>query len=275
MIHTPRSDWSYRRAVRTSKSKNLLRLFIQGSLAALILMGVMIAPPSQRAQNPPCDTQPGCRAPVKFDIAFMLDRSGSLASRGQTWNIMVEGLLRTIRDSTVIPRDGSVAVTVVAFDGAATIVAPLTDIASAADVSKVETPVQALRCGNIKSQIFPCPAGETSWFAAILSAYNHINQTRQINPKPGARRVLVLVSDGETTPGDLADATQLAEQDRASAATLGIPLVFNAFMLGVSPQSAEFTDNKAALDQIVTPQGATGTPGVTTVINPGACNLDG
>jgi uncharacterized protein YegL len=236
----------------------------------------MIAPPPQQAQNPPCDPLPGCRVQTKYDLAFMLDRSGSLALRGQTWNIMVDGVVRALRDSTVIPRDGSIAVSVVVFDGAANLIVPLTDIKTASDANNIANQVDLLKCtGNIKSQIFPCPAGETSWFAGILTANNHVNQFRSGNPKPGARRVLLLVSDGQTTPGDLSEATQLAEQDRANATLAGISLTFDAFLMGVDPQSAEFASNKAALDQIVTPIAVNNPPGTTTVINPGDCNLEG
>jgi len=243
-------------------------------LIALIATGAMIAPRDHSAQSI-CDVQQGCATPGKFDLAFMLDRSGSLTSRGQTWNLMVEGVLRVVRDATVIPRDGSIAVCVVAFDGAASITVPLTDINSADDAKKVADQIAALKCGDIHSQIFPCPFGETSWTSGILSASNNLSQVRSAKPKPGARRILYLVSDGSTSKSDLDNATEVAEEVRTGATSSGIPLMFDAFLMGVDPTQAEFTANKAALDQIVTPLSPKGSAGVTFVINPGPCNLEG
>jgi hypothetical protein len=250
------------------------RLAVRTFLIAFIVTGVMMAPRPERAQD--CNIQSGCRTPSKVDIAFILDRSGSVGTRGQTWNLMVEGLLRALSDPTVIPRDGSTAVCVVAFNGAANLVVPLTDINVAGDAAKVANQVQTLKCsGDIHSQVFPCPFGETSFVSGILSAGNNLSQVRSAIPKPGARQVLVLVSDGSTSPADLSQATKLAEQTRTDARLSGVELVFDAFMMGVDPKSAEFPQNKAALDSIVTPQFPKFTAGTTTVVNPGACNLEG
>jgi hypothetical protein len=73
----------------------------------------------------------------------------------------------------------------------------------------------------------------------------------------------------------LSQATQLAEATRTGAASSGVQLTFDAFLMGVDPQQAEFAANKAALDQIVTPLSAKGSAGFTFVINPGPCNLEG
>jgi hypothetical protein len=250
------------------------RPLVRAILVALIATCSMISTSPHSAQSV-CEIQSGCATAGKFDIAFMLDRSGSVANRGQTWNLMVEGVLRVLRDPTVIPRDGSIAVCVVAFDGAASVTVPLTDINSADDAKKVADLVAALKCGSIRSQVFPCPFGETNWVSGILGASTNVGQARSAKPKPGARRIFYLVSDGSTTPIDLGQATELAEQTRTGAASSGISLMFDAFLMGVDPQQAEFTANKAALNQIVTPLSAKGSPGVTFVINPGACNLEG
>jgi hypothetical protein len=199
-----------------------------------------------------------------------------MANRGQTWNIMIDGVLRALRNPTVIPRDGSIGVCVVAFNGAANIVVPLTDINSATDASNIAAKVDALRCtGGIHSQVFPCPLGETSFFAGLLTASNNVNQARGANPKPGARRVMLMVTDGSTQKNDLDLATQFAEQTRVDLTLTGIPIVFDAFLVGIDPQSPEFAANKAGLDQIVTPQSVNIPSGVTTVIAPGPCNLEG
>jgi hypothetical protein len=233
-----------------------------------------MTPERQRAED--CGIAPGCKQPPKVDIAFMLDRSGSMAQRGQTWNIMVDGVIRALRDRTVFPRDGSIAVCVVVFGGAAEIIVPLTDINSTDDANKVIALVEPLKCaGDIHSQVFPCPFGETSWFSGIFAAGNHINQQRTIKPKPGARRALLLVSDGSTQPPDLDQSTVLAEQLRNDATTVSIELTLNAFLMGIAPESPSFAASKAALDQIVTPKSPTGPRGTTSVINPGSCNVEG
>lgn len=270
----PQSALRFLRTITCTLRPTTVRALTCACLTALIVAAVMVEPRNEQAQD--CGVLPGCVAPAKIDIAFMLDRSGSLATRGQTWNIMVDGVLRALRNPTVIPRDGSIGVCVVVFNGAANIIVPLTDINSAGDAAKVAAQVETLKCiGDIHSQVFPCPFGETSFVAGILNAGNNVNQTRSANPKPGARRVLLMVSDGSTSPMDLDQASQLAEQMRVDATLTGISIVFDAFMVGVDPQSPEFASQKAALDQIVTPQSVKIPGGVTTVIKPGACSLEG
>ncbi len=252
----------------------IVRAFVRVFLAALITGGIFIAPRMQLAED--CGVSSGCKPQPRIDLAFMLDRSGSMAARGQTWNIMVDGVVRALRDRTIVPRDGSIAVSVVAFDGGANITVPLTDINSGDDANKVIALVEGLKCpGDIHSQVFPCPFGETSWYSGILVTGNHVNQTRGAHPKPGANRVLLLVSDGSTTPADLDQASVLAEQSRNDAATISVRLTFDAFLMGVDPGSPGFAASKAALDQIVTPKNPSGPLGTTTVINPGPCNLEG
>jgi hypothetical protein len=261
---------NHQRRLQSAIVRALSRVF----LAALIAGGIFITPRPQLAED--CGVAAGCKPQPKIDIAFMLDRSGSMAQHGQTWNIIVDGVIRALRDRTIVPRDGSIAVCVVAFNGGANITVPLTDINSADDANKVIALVEKLKCpGDIHSQVFPCPFGETSWFSGILVAGNHINQMRQANPKPGTRRVLLLVSDGSTTPADLDQSSVLAEQTRNDATTVSIRLTFNAFLMGVDPGSPGFATSKAALDQIVTPKNPQGPLGTTTVINPGPCNLEG
>ena len=267
------SSLSSRRMVHSLQLKPG-RMAVRAFLIAFIVTGVMMEPRPERAQD--CNIQAGCHTPSMVDIAFILDRSGSLGTRGQTWNLMVEGVLRSLSDTTVIPRDGSIAVCVVAFNGAANLVVPLTDINVEGDAAKVASQVQTLKCsGDIHSQIFPCPFGETSFVSGILSARNNVNQVRSASPKPGARQVLVLVSDGSTSPVDLGEATKLAEQTRTDARLSGVELVFDAIMMGVDPKSVEFPQDKAALDSIVTPLFPKFTAGTTAVVNPGACSLEG
>ena len=70
--------------------------FVRVLLAALITGGIFITPRPQLAED--CGVAVGCKPQPKIDLAFMLDRSGSMATRGQTWNIMVDGVIRALRD---------------------------------------------------------------------------------------------------------------------------------------------------------------------------------
>src|SRR5436853_4523131 len=47
-----------------------------------------------------------CFVNPSIDLAVVLDHSGSLAA--SAYNIQIDGLVRALRDPTVIPRDGSV-----------------------------------------------------------------------------------------------------------------------------------------------------------------------
>src|SRR5215208_6035113 len=62
------------------------------------------------------EQEPNCADKVKFDLTFLVDQSGSFAKRGQAYNIEVEGIIRAARDQTIIPRDGSVSVSVLTFN---------------------------------------------------------------------------------------------------------------------------------------------------------------
>src|SRR5689334_7185139 len=74
------------------------------------------APPSvaQIAQCAPPQTST-CATNPNIDLAVVLDHSGSLDpnERGQTYNIQVQGLALALRNPSVIPRDGTVAISVI------------------------------------------------------------------------------------------------------------------------------------------------------------------
>src|SRR5438132_4052194 len=94
-------------AARFGHHKNTLRALA----IALLISAPLLLPRAQKAQDDCAAPTPAvCYAQPKRDIAFLIDATGSVEQRGQTYNIQVEGVRRAISDPTVIPRDGSVAV---------------------------------------------------------------------------------------------------------------------------------------------------------------------
>src|SRR5678815_3546665 len=121
------------------------RWLMRMALAVLVAAGALINTPHQIAQQEQCSTNTpkGCFTPAKRDIAFILDRSGSIAQRGETFIVVFQGIVRALRDPTTVPRDGSVAVAVITFADDATVVAPLTEINSTAVAESIAARVEA------------------------------------------------------------------------------------------------------------------------------------
>jgi hypothetical protein len=232
-----------------------------------------IAPVPQRAQEICAPPSRDCFTRPPRDIAFIVDRSGSIALRGQTYNAAIDGVIRSIADETVIPRDGSVAITVVVFNDAATTVLPLTEISSAAAAESIISTLALLKCGVIGSQTFPCPFGATSFTAAIQAADIALARGRNENPKPGVERVFLMATDGNSDDPDGGAAA--AEAARNAATILGIPVELDVILMGVAPDASDFAGRKANADLIVFPKPTDNLPGATFVINPGECNVDG
>ncbi len=248
------------------------RLLMRMALAVLVAAGAMINAPHQIAQQQSCSTDPpkGCFTPVKRDIGFILDRSGSIAQKGETYNVEIQGVLRALRDPTAIPRDGSVAVAVITFAEDATVVAPLTEINSTAAAESVAAKVEALVCCSLcgRAGQAGCPFGGTRYTAAIITADAHLNQNR----REGARRVLLMASDGQPDDPDLG--VEAANKARVAALLSGITSELDVILLGLE-SAAEIAANKAKVDQIVFPQPATNLPGATLLLQGGECNRPG
>ena len=250
----------------TADHRNLLRT----TLAVVVAAGVMIGAPDRSAQQQFCSRAPvqGCFTPPLRDIAFIVDRSGSIATRGQTYNVQVQGIVRALRDPTTIPRDGSIAVAVVLFAEDATIAVPLTEIGSTANAESVAAKVEALLCADIGSQTGNCPFGGTSYTAAIVTADAHLNQNR----REGARRVLLMSTDGQPDDRDLG--VGASENARVAALLSGITSELDVILLGLEGTDTVATA-KSRVDQIVFPKPATELPGATLVIQGGECNRPG
>ena len=136
MSHLTTSIAGLKKAFLTSSNHRhkLYGRAIRAFMIALLLAAPMVAPREQIAQdNCVKDIPQGCFVQANRDIAFMIDASGSMALRGQTYNVQLEGVIRAVGDSTVIPRNGSVAVSVMIFNESVNLAVPLTEIESEED----------------------------------------------------------------------------------------------------------------------------------------------
>lgn len=244
------------------------------SICAIAISAVCFAP-ARQTQVDPCSIPPGpsCFVPPIRDIAFIVDASGSTATRGQSYNAAIEGVIRAVGDSTIIPRNGSVAVAVVVFDGAATVAVPLTDINSSAVADSIVAKLNTLKCADPSSIVFPCPAGQTVYTAGIQAADANVNQTRGANPKAGVSRAYLLITDGQPEDPDLG--INAVNEARIASTILGIPFEFDVVLLGLDTASPEFAASKARVDQLVFPQPTDSLPGATFAIDAGDCNVPG
>ncbi|HXU36122.1 MAG TPA: choice-of-anchor D domain-containing protein [Blastocatellia bacterium] len=254
------------------------------ALVSAIFAGLMVPAPTRSQQQAGCtESNPACPpARAKVDLAFIIDRSGSMANsiddvtegpgRGQAYNIELEGVRSALLDPTVIPRDGSIAVTVVLFPvffpgtsfGAA--VMPFKEIDTAADAQSLADLVEKLKCAAVCDPVStaPCPSGATFYEPAITDADDLLNQ----NHRTGARRVLLMSTDGK--PSDLEMAKSAAAQARDKAARDGIVSELDVILTGVS--TSELEASKANVNSIVFPAPPSDLPGAVFVIDRGVCN---
>lgn len=247
---------------------------MRAGLIVGIAMGALVLPPARSAQQQVCccEPKPNCAKSIPVDLVFIIDQSGSLAvdQAGQSYNVQVEGVLRCLSDSSVIPRDGSIAVAIETFADDANIFVPIRQINGDNDVKAIAEDLdEKLRCTAtscipfITSPGF-CPSfgtnPESRYTPAIRNAYAHLNQ----NHRPGARQVLLMSSDGQ--PTDLPDAVLEARRARSAADLLGVQLELDLIL--IAPDST----GKENADQVVFPGPPDDLPGKTLVINSGRCN---
>ena len=259
-------------------------------LAVTATLALMVLAPTRIAQQD-CSTALNPECPAlgnKIDIAFIIDRSGSMALNqvGQTYNIEVEGVVRALRDPSVIPRDKSTAVSVWTLAGSPVMVVPLQEIDSAADAEAIATIVEGLKCTAADCN----PTGLCPFFGsnpasnyapAISNVYKHLSE----NHRTGARQALLLSSDGQ--PTDMPFPVFEANNARAIAANLGIQLELDIILMTLDPNAKEDTNvpeseeekrfkafhaAKEIADQIVFPRPTDDLPGKTIVITRGDCN---
>lgn len=253
-----------------------MRAAIIGALVA----GVMVYTPAQNARLVrSAESSQDCPQPgAKVDLAFIIDRSGSLdvKAQGQTYNVEIEGVRRAILDPSLIPRDGSIAVAVFTFAGGPSLHVPFTEIKSEADAAAVAAAVEALKCVAAET----CPQKgsnpETRAGPALLAANQHLSD----NKRAGARRVLLMSTDGGFTDEDFAEIAS----NRIRESTPGIASEVDVILLGLfadpdaSPDPCPPTDAgeleaaKAKVRRIVFPEPESDLPGARLDISVGACN---
>jgi hypothetical protein len=276
MIHFAAFQASIRHSLATAAHRfsNHKLIIIRALIVTLLVAAPLLLPRAHKAQDD-CTPAPiqGCFVQPKRDIAFLIDATGNVEQRGQTYNIEIEGVRRALSDPTVIPRDGSVAVAVIIFNEAARVVVPLTDITSAAAAQQIADFLQTLKCTDLTSLRFPCPFGATFYAPAIQAANIELNRARNQNPKPGASRVFVLSSDGLTN--DLSEALKVLDAVRSASIEANIPFELDFLLLGVDQQSPFFATAFFTANQLVTPKPASDLPGKTFVINAGSSNVEG
>lgn len=82
-------------------------------------------------------------AQAKTDLVFIVDGSGSI--NASDWNIQRQGIIAALQDPLVLPRDGSISVTVIQFASSASVMFPYTLIDSEADAQNAISTVQSMR----------------------------------------------------------------------------------------------------------------------------------
>jgi len=256
-----------------SRFSNHKHIVIRTLIAALFVAAPLLMPRAQKAQDECAPAQgAGCFVQPKRDIAFLIDATGSVEQRGQTYNIQIEGVRRAISDPTVIPRDGSAAVAVIIFNEGARVVVPFTEITSDTVAQQIVSFLQTLKCTDFNSLTFPCPFGATFYAPAIQAANIELSQARSQNPKPGVSRVFVLSSDGLTN--DLNAALKAIDAARTAATDAAIPFELDFLLLGEDQQSQFFATAFFTANQLVTPPPANDLPGKTFVVAAGSSNLE-
>lgn len=262
---------------------------LRAGLTAAIIAGAVVSAPMRGGQQTcPTESKPGCPpARPKVNLAFIIDRSRSMANRidppvgdpknagrGLTYAIEIEGVVRAMRDPSVIPRDGSTAVTVVTFNEKAQVRVTLTQINSAADAESIATSVERLKCSDLGRPIDACPSGDTFYDNAIVAANEELKHRQRV------RRVLLMSTDG--VPNDqhtgLAESKSVVEQalrDRVQCELDVILMGLNTEMSEINDEESEFNRNKEKVNRIVFPAPTNDLPGATFSIRGGVSNKPG
>jgi hypothetical protein len=196
------------------------------------------------------------------------------AGRGLTYPVEIEGVLRALRDPSVIPCDGSTAVTVVTFNEEAQVRVGLAQINSAADAETIATIVERLKCSDLGRPIDACPSGDTYYDNAILAA------NEELKRRQGVRRVFLMSTDGGpndqhkgVVESNLASAQAMRDQVQCELDVILMGL--NTEMSEISDEESEFNRNKEKVNRIVFPAPTNGLPGATFSIRGGVSNKPG
>ena len=217
--------------------------------------------------------EPSCADKVKFDLTFLVDQSGSFAKRGQSYNIEVEGIIRAARDQTIIPRDGSVSVSVLTFNSKTVVSVPKRLIKSDCDAEEFAKDVETLKCASIDiQQTAPCPFGSTFYTEAINRA--NINLRSLDNNQSLDRsihRVILMSTDGQQ-PDDLKAASEKAAKVRDDAIREGIIMELDVILMRLDLLNDDICENTKNVESIVFPTPDDGLPGAVLSLNGSDCN---
>lgn len=272
-----RSKWFRLFSLRKRFAEKLLAGSMRAGLVTAIVAGSVVPVPTRSAQHMnPAGAKLACQPP-SVDLAFIIDRSGSfdMARVGQAYNVQIDGVLRALRDPSVIPRDGSVSVTVETFAGSGTIQVPFKQIDTAADAEGIALVVESLRCTAINcTPSGSCPVfgsnPASNYAPAITTADKHLKD----NQRAGARRVLLLSSDGQ--PSDPEEASIAAQRAGDELDIILMTLDPDASKDSTDQSEREafeaFHAAKEKADTIVYPPPPDDLPGKTLPIKNGVCN---
>lgn len=253
---------------------------MRAAIIGALVVGVMAYAPAQNARLVrSADASQDCPQPgAKVDLAFIIDRSGSLdvKAQGQTYNVEIEGVRRAILEPSLIPRDGSIGVAVFTFAGEPSLRVPFTEIKSEADAVAFAAKVEALKCVAAETCPLKGPNPESNAGLALLAANQHLSD----NKRAGARRVLLMSTDGGLTDPDFAEiaSNRIREETRGIASELDVILLGlfakpDASADTCPPRDAgELDAARAKVKRIVFPEPDSDLPGARLDISGGACN---
>ncbi len=162
-------------------------------------------------------------AAVERDICIALDGSGSMGS--DNFDIQKNATAQQVEDGTIVPVDGTVAISVVRFASSATVEVSRTVIDSAATASAVADQIRNIAYTG----------GTTNMTAAISTCANELNLSNT-----AGKQIIDLSTDGE--PDSLTNTIAAAD----GAIADGVDAI-NALGTGSGV-------DKSKLDQIVRPQ---------------------
>ncbi|HEX5731231.1 MAG TPA: hypothetical protein VF131_00235 [Blastocatellia bacterium] len=248
------------------------------TIMALLALA-MIAAPATRSADQPCPGEKKSGCAVKVDLAFIIDRSGSLdiSKRGQTYDVQLQAIATALRDPDLIPQNGSVAVAVVAFADEPTILVEKTEINSAEDAEAVARRVECNKCVAPPGGFCPepptsfCPVfglSQGSFFGkALLLADKELN--KPVTPdaiNPARRRIFIASTDGGLT--DLKESAEVANGVEKASKTEGIIARLDIILLGADAEE----NNEGEIANIVFPKPPDDLPGRVLTIKPDNCN---
>jgi hypothetical protein len=120
---------------------------------------------------------------VKVQVAMILDGSGSIST--SEWDVIKEGVASAVENSSCLPDDGTVELTVVQFG-----------YASGAKVEVGPVIITSANAGTVASQIRAMPKGD--WGTPMAAAFTLAANTLSASPNfdPSIKQAINLATDG-------------------------------------------------------------------------------